>query len=395
MKQAIPLLIAFVLLLIGFNARTQQPPQSFNYQAIARDNSGLAVTNHAISLRISIVDSIAGGNTLYAETFNTVTNQFGLFNVNIGTGNVIAGTFSNINWAVNGKWMKVELDINGGSNYLLMGNTQLVSVPYSLYAGNSAYAQSLPSSVSVTGDTLFLGSTNIIIPGISTANACRIMADTIPYTRNYPHAADNPYNSFVYGLPLFITNSYIELDKIDSISRFRSGVGHDYSDSYESCTSMKHYFKPRYNVDWASVKIYAPVNGTVVNMFPDSIWGTQIWIMPTGMPAFTVILFHVNITIPLFLGSVVTSGQQIGTHYGHQTTSDVAIQIFAPNNTVQLVSYFDVMTNQSFNCYMSKGVMTRDTLIIPEAARLADPLLPCNGQQFFTPGTIPNWVTLQ
>jgi len=394
MKHVVLAVIFFTWILSGLNAQTPQSPQAFNYQAIARDNLGSAISNHAVALRFSIIDGSVSGSLLYSETFNIVTNQFGLFNANIGTGNLVSGAFSNINWAIGGKWLKVEMDVSGGTNFVLMGTSQLISVPYSLYASNSNYAQNLATAVSIAGDTLFLGNSFVIVPGISNANACRIVADTVPYNRNYPHAGDNPYNSFLYGLPKFIVNNYIELDKIDSISRYRSGVGHSYSDSYESCRSLKHYFKPRYDVDWASVKIYAPVNGTVINMFPDSIWGTQVWIMPVGMPAFNITLFHVNLMVPLGIGSSVVSGQQIGTHYGPQTTSDIAIQINAPNNTFQRVSYFDVITDKLFGCYMSRGVMTRDTLIISKAARDADPLLPCNGQQFWYSGTIPNWVQL-
>ena len=397
MKHILLPVIFFLLLLLGLKAQGPPSPQAFNYQAIARDNTGNPITNHAIALRFSILDISASGNLLYSETFNTVTNKFGLFNVNIGGGNVVSGSFSDINWAVNNKWLKVETDPAGGNNYLLMGISQFLSVPYSLYATNSNYAQNLPTTVSVTGDTLFLGNNNIIVPGISTANACRFVADTIPYTRNNPHAGDNPYNSFVYGLPKFIVNNFIELDKIDSISRFRSGVGHDYSDSYEHCSSMKHYFKPRQDVDWSSVKIYAPVNGTVINMFPDSTFGMQIWIKPVGMPAFNVTLSHVTPTIPLTIGTTVTSGQQVGTNYGPQFPSVVAVQILAPNNTFQRVSYFDVMTDQLYNCYKARGILHEDSFIIPEAAREADPLLPCgNGNTpFFYPGTIPNWVVLQ
>ena len=389
----ITLIFIYFSSLLFFNLKAQAP-QAFNYQAIARDNHGNSIPNHAIALRIGILDNSASGTLLYSETFNTGTNQFGLFNVNIGIGNVVSGVFSNINWGAGSKWLKVETDITGGSNYVLMGTSQLVSVPYALYAGNSGYAQNLASSVSTTGDTLYLGNTGIIVPGISNANACRTVVDTVPYTRNNPHAGDNPYNSFLYGLPKFIVNNYIELDKIDSISRFRSGAGHDYSDSYEQCRSMKHYFKPRFDVDWSSVKIFSPVNGTILYTFPDSIWGTQVLITPFGMPAFNVTLFHVHLTVPFNVGDTVWSGRQIGTHYGPQTTSDVAVSIFAPNNTFQRVSYFDVMTDKLFGCFMSKGVTTRDTMIISQAARDADPLLPCNGQQFFYRGTIQNWVPL-
>ncbi len=394
MNKFISIFIFVFVIFYDVIGQSTQSPQAFNYQAVVRDNQGNVIVNRLVSLRISILDSSSQGVVLYTENFSVNTNQFGLFSVEVGRGNIISGNFASINWAVNAKWLKVEVDANGGTAYSLMGTTQLVSVPYSLYARNSGYSSNVMSAVSVIGDTLYIGSSNIIVPGISTANACRIVADTVPYTRDYPHAGENPYNSFLYGLPKFIVNNYIELDKIDSISRYRSGVGHDYSDSYESCRSMKHYFRPKYNVDWATVKIYAPVNGVIVNMFPDSIWGTQISIMPVGMPAFNVTLFHVNITVPLSIGSTVVSGQQLGTHFGHQTTSDVAIQVMAPNNTFQRVSYFDVMTDQLFNCYKSLGILQRDSFIISKAARDSDPLLPCNGQQFYYSGTIPNWVPI-
>jgi len=392
------------LLLIILNAASlilnsvAQPPQAFNYQAVARDNLGVVLPNHTIALRFSILDNSSSGSVLYSETFTSATNQFGLFTVNLGTGAVVSGVFSTINWASGSKWLQTEMDIDGGSNFTLMGSSQFLSVPYALYAAKSgfSYSQNTTTSVSPLGDTLFIGDTYVIIPGISMANACRTdYEDTIPYTLNHPHAGDNPYNSALYGLPKFILKDYIELDKIDSISRFRSGIGHDYSDDYEACRSMKHYFKPQYDVDWGAVKIFSPVNGIVTNTFPETIGGNQIAISPFGMPAFNVTIFHVNYTVPVNIGDTLWAGQQIGTHTGPQTTSDIAIRVNASNNTQLLVSYFDVMTDRLFACYMSRGVISREELIITKEDRDADPLLPCNGYQFFVHGTIENWVTLQ
>ena len=45
-------------------------------------------------------------------------------------------------------------------------------------------------------------------------------------------------------VPKFITADFIDLSGVTSISKFRSGAGHDYSDSDEKCRSMKHYFQP-------------------------------------------------------------------------------------------------------------------------------------------------------
>src|SRR5512133_2793550 len=64
-------------------------------------------------------------------------------------------------------------------------------------------------------------------------------------------------------LPKFINKNYIEPDKIYCISKFRSAVGHDYSDAVEHCRSMKHYFQPLSNVDWSAIKIFSPVTGTI------------------------------------------------------------------------------------------------------------------------------------
>ncbi len=385
-----------LLTVLALNAQAPQPPQALNYQAIARDSAGNTLPNRVIGLRFSILDNSATGTVLYTETFTDTTNLFGLFSVDIGTGTPVAGTFNAINWAVGTKWLKVETDVTGGNNYSLMGTSQFLSVPYALYAANSgfSYAQNTTTSVSPVGDTVYIGNTFVIVPGTSMANACRMdFIDTVPYTIGHPHSGDQFYNTALYGLPKFILKDYIELDKIDSISRFRSGAGHDYSDSYEACRSMKHYYRPRMNIDWTTIKIFSPVNGVVVDTLNE--WtGTQILIRPFGMPAFWITIFHVNITPALSPGDTVWSGQHIGYHSSNQTGSDIAIQMSDVNSTWRKVSYFDLMTDKLFACYMSRGVMTRDTLIISKTARDADPLLPCNGNQFFYQGTIDNWVTL-
>jgi hypothetical protein len=195
----------------------------------------------------------------------------------------------------------------------------------------------------------------------------------------------------VNGIPKFVEYDYIELAKISQISKFRSGMGHDYSDDFESCRSMKHYFHPKDDCDWGTIKIFSPVEGTVSKKFEE--WaGTQIWIQSKDWPSFTFRIFHVALLVPLELGDDVSAGQQIGTHIGQQTWSDIAISM----NTSQgekLVSYFDVMTDSLFTNYQSRGMITRQDAIIPRADRDADPLT-CNGETFEDAGTIENWVYL-
>src|ERR1035441_5603408 len=143
------------------------------------------------------------------------------------------------------------------------------------------------------------------------------------------------------GIPRFVKSDYIELGKIERISRFRSGVGHDYSDDFESCRSMKHYFQPSNTVNWASIQIRSPVPGTVSRLDQEQLAGsgTQIRIKSRDFPAFYFILFHVQTNSPISVGDSVSAGQLLGTHIGSQTTSDIAVGVNTPTGW-KLLSYF-------------------------------------------------------
>ncbi len=137
MKQiTILFFFALTLTMSGFS----QAPQGFPYQAVARDNGGNLIANHNISLRFSILDGSNVGTTVYQETQTATTNSLGLFNLNIGQGIVVSGTFNAINWANGAKFIKVELDANGGNAFVLMGTSQLMSVPYALHSGSSIHS---------------------------------------------------------------------------------------------------------------------------------------------------------------------------------------------------------------------------------------------------------------
>lgn len=111
-----------------------QAPQAFKYQAVARDNSGNALTNQSVSFRISLLQGSSSGTVVYSESHTLTTNDYGLANLNVGAGTVISGTFSSISWGSNNYFIKVEMDPSGGNSFTLMGTTQLLSVPYALYA---------------------------------------------------------------------------------------------------------------------------------------------------------------------------------------------------------------------------------------------------------------------
>lgn len=126
--------ILLLLLSICCSQIFSQTPQKINYQAVARNAAGNPLPNNTyVNLRFTIHDGIPFGTVLYMETQPTSTNQFGLVSVAIGTGILVQGVFANINWATGAKYLQVEISING-SAYADMGTTQLLSVPYALYA---------------------------------------------------------------------------------------------------------------------------------------------------------------------------------------------------------------------------------------------------------------------
>ena len=132
MKTVKSLSILFVLLFS--NQFYSQAPQAFKYQAVARDNAGEILENQSVSFRISVLQGSASGSSVYTETHSGTTNSFGLINLQIGSGTVSSGTFSTIPWGSNSHFVQISMDETGGSNYQLMGTSQLLSVPYAIHA---------------------------------------------------------------------------------------------------------------------------------------------------------------------------------------------------------------------------------------------------------------------
>jgi hypothetical protein len=114
-----------------------QAPQSFSYQAVARDASGVMLVNQVVSFRFSIVQGTSGGTVVYQETHVVSTDQFGIAHLNVGAGTIVSGNFSTIDWSGGPYYIVVEMDPVGGTAYQDMGNSQLLSVPYALHAGSA------------------------------------------------------------------------------------------------------------------------------------------------------------------------------------------------------------------------------------------------------------------
>ncbi len=126
----------FLILIAAQISLFAQAPEGINYQAVARDLIGAEMSNTAVSVQVQILNSAL----VYQEDHATTTNAFGLFNIVVGQGLNPTSTFSNINWATGPYNLKISIDANG-SGLVNMGYTQLWSVPYALYAKESANGQ--------------------------------------------------------------------------------------------------------------------------------------------------------------------------------------------------------------------------------------------------------------
>jgi hypothetical protein len=149
------LLIIICILANQFiNSANAQAPQSFNYQAVARDGTGAVLSNQSVSFRISLLQGSVTGTNVYSETHPVTTNQFGLVNFAIGGGTLVNGSFANINWAQGPYFVQVELDATGGSTYVIMNTAQLLSVPYAQFAEKSGNHINAGTGITISNDTI-------------------------------------------------------------------------------------------------------------------------------------------------------------------------------------------------------------------------------------------------
>jgi hypothetical protein len=139
-----------MLMMLAVATGFAQAPQSFNYQAVARNSQGSPIASQTVLVRFTVRNAQNGGSVLYQETQSQSTNQFGLFTAAVGSGSPSVGSplFSAINWGGTSTYLQVELDVTGqGTAFVDMGTSQLLSVPYALYAANGG------GSGGVTGAT--------------------------------------------------------------------------------------------------------------------------------------------------------------------------------------------------------------------------------------------------
>ena len=140
MKKLYTLLASFLITLTLF----AQAPEKMSYQAVVRDANNALIMNQAVGMRIQILQGSVFGAAVYVETQTPTSNDNGLVTLEIGTGTIVSGMFGTIDWSTGPYFIKTETDPTGATNYTISGTSQLMSVPYALYAktsGNGAGPQ--------------------------------------------------------------------------------------------------------------------------------------------------------------------------------------------------------------------------------------------------------------
>ena len=124
------------LILLSIIMVNTQAQTGLNFQGVARTTSNLVVASQPISIKLSILQGSATGTAEYTETRRVITNAQGLFTAVIGDTGAIStlGSFTNINWKLSPKFLKIEMDPAAGTNFVTMGTTQFQYVPYAQYA---------------------------------------------------------------------------------------------------------------------------------------------------------------------------------------------------------------------------------------------------------------------
>lgn len=267
-----------------------QVPQGVSYQAIALDGSGNPIVSLPVGIRLSILDSSASGTVLYTETHTPTTNAQGLYNLVIGQGTPITGTFSAIRWETNSKFLQVEMDATGGTNYTLVGSTQLLSVPYALYAGkvNIEDVVGGPDMFGYSGDwysSSFMTNTNAYV----FAPAEIIFDSSVPPSPNTWHSTP------ISGIPfkksensfLTSTNAYIFGPTSAGQSGDHTNSWHIFPISGQPVTILTNNFYSTLIITTTNAYAYTNDSTGLLAWHPTAITGTVIDVSAKGLGILT------------------------------------------------------------------------------------------------------------
>jgi hypothetical protein len=165
-------ILAFLLITASTFA---QSPEKMSYQAVIRDATNTLLTNQSVGMQISILQTTITGTAVYIETQTATTNINGLVSLEIGTGST-SDNFATIDWSAGPYFIKTETDPTGGSSYTITGTSQIMSVPFAMYAKTSESSEANATNISQNTTAI---TANTLKDGITSAQVSAITANTL------------------------------------------------------------------------------------------------------------------------------------------------------------------------------------------------------------------------
>ena len=197
-------------------AQESQMPKAFSYQAVVRDNAGKVVADKEVGVKIEILKGSAeSGTVVYEETLRPKSTMTGTVNLMIGNGNT--EQFAAIDWGGNAHFLRISLSLDGSDNYKVVSTTQMLPVPYALYAEKAGSVVDNGSGGSTEPDTpsdgtLKYGRDFIIAPvdGMDAGKLFKILAGE--YDEAYITLdKDLWYINYIEFALIYLTDSNLEL----------------------------------------------------------------------------------------------------------------------------------------------------------------------------------------
>jgi microcystin-dependent protein len=179
--------IFFIFSLLFCLTANAQAPYRFSFQAVVRNSTNQLIVNQSVGVKISLLSVVMGTeNAEFVETHTITTNSNGLFSLKVGDGTLVSGDLATaMSSNASSKKIKCEIDPVGGTNYTIISNEQLVSVPFALKS-NTASTASFADNVDGVTVKYY-----ILVYGVYPSNN-NIGADTIgtiiAHVGNFPNA---------------------------------------------------------------------------------------------------------------------------------------------------------------------------------------------------------------
>lgn len=188
-------------------AQTDKMPQAISYQAVARDAAGKVLTEKSIGVKVEILKGSTRGSAVYSETHKPKSSTTGTITLLIGQGTASTGTFTNINWGADTYYLQLSMDIQGGSDYKVASTTQMLPVPFALYAVKAGSVENGGSGSPLKYTFVADGNTNIyqVLAGKLEIVAWSDNALTLKFNLLYLDGIDQNIDCEITGIPDNIT----------------------------------------------------------------------------------------------------------------------------------------------------------------------------------------------